>query len=407
MAMDNDEHGMLFDELERYVGRYLSEAISPNGLEYMDEWPITAKEFITNIIFVLYKDLYLELNERLRYNEHPREVLSDSDRDPDSDRRTFDRSMSAMRKRKEEDANRLGFNTEYVETISMPIKQDNEPRAYYRFSAIDEKAISSYARGQNPKGNLEIVSLLAGGRIVDSKKVSGYTLENAYKKLFEHIKASSKIRDSRQWLEGLLDLAGLEFTELPIFLYTVAKQMDIVSAKEPPYLLGVLCAVVPIGKWSCVCRFLNHRHLYVNDFFNTKISQTVASQFIGLMGLHIAVLSQARQDEEISSMLEKACTESIDEAYHYFHENYNLFDSYNEVAEGDAERWTSKFIKAYRSAVKTFTEDGAMYAEKPNSKGVRKSSKSPKPQKFNKSIKGKKPKKPKKAKPQGSAPRSE
>lgn len=371
--MDTTKNITLFDALESKVDSHVILSALTMKDHTLNTGPFKREEVVTNLIFVLYKDFYLEQNKRLRYSEHPREVLPD--RDPDSDRRASDRAMNAMRERKEKEFAGPWLDPTYMRTISTPTKYANDIKPYYHYSAVDEKAISCYNQSQNTSGYSKFISLYMGGRMIRSKDVSGDEIEDAYKRIFAHINMKSKIQDSKEWIEDLFDLASLEISSTPVFLYAVAKHMDAISVKEPSYFLRVLYEPVFTTKGPGMFRFLHHRHLFIANLFDKEKAPSTERFLKDLIALHVDVHERAKRDFAISMLLKQACTESIDEAYRYFHEKYNLFDDYSAIAEGDAERWTAKFVKAYRSAVKEITSDGKEYAAKLEAKKRKKSKK--------------------------------
>jgi len=150
---------------------------------FLFQYPIDEKQFITNIIFFLHKERYLDSVQRMRYGEYyPEEESTDS-----SHRRAFDRAMKAMSERKQKDqARRKNYNPEYRDKVLTKEKYAGKGfRSEYQLSTIDYMAVENYSRRLNP---LSIVSMLSDGRFVDSKASSSNDIFMAYNDYYYYIR---------------------------------------------------------------------------------------------------------------------------------------------------------------------------------------------------------------------------
>lgn len=338
---------------------------------------IPLDRFVANIIFLLYRDRYLDYNARLKFNEHYGQITFHDNPEYDSTRKLFERNIERTRKRKEGDFNRLHITPSYLETITTPIKQQENPKAYYYLSAIDMKAVSEY--GSDRKR--EIIALLKNGKILDTKNVSKKRISTAYEDLFNYIEMSSGLKDSQQWIETLIDISIIESSCMPVFLFAVARYMeqhikepavakylDKNAAQKVPPSLMVLCASMNIVITVIQSRFLYDRNHLISRFFFESEDETSRDAdilfhgFADLLIIHGRAFINSERDAEINNILKAVCTDSVSEAYEYFHERYDLLADYSTLDFGKAEIWTDDLVRLLRNAVIELSDDGAKYA---------------------------------------------
>jgi len=380
--------------------------------------PIPIEEFVDNIIFLLFRDCYLQKIERMRYGKYYEAIGSNLDFE--TSKVSFRRAINAMYKRKEEDAERLGLGLDYQKEISTPTKEGNL-RAFHHVSIPDGKGISSYSTSLR---DLDIVSLLKNGRILDTANIHKDKIANAYKDVFVHLEKSSKLENHQEWINALIDFSFLESSCAPVFLYAVAKYMNenhekdislflvknlfsqlVIPEEILPKMFAMLCPQVmlkfcpsvveqlnnePFGlrltlfhkmaeSWysevrhfPIQSRFLHNRVNCIDLFFGNEAQiQNSDLTFSCLLITHGFTFFSIHFDDRIMEIMEELCTTSIDDAYNYFYERYNLFVDFQGLGFEKPEIWTNQFVRIFRDVVKTLTYDGAQYAAKHASKSAR------------------------------------
>lgn len=115
-------------------------------------------EFVSHILFLLYKDYYIE--------HMPRHSIGTYG-DDSGFKRQFDRGIAAMAERQREDNDRLGIpDNPYLDHVLEKRKQEKNVSASYQVNASDVPAIMSYPRNTS---NLALVPILSSGRIASFK----------------------------------------------------------------------------------------------------------------------------------------------------------------------------------------------------------------------------------------------
>lgn len=320
-------------------------------ISYQFTGPMKQAEFVSHILFLLYKDYYIE--------HMPRHSIGTYGNDSGF-KRQFDRGIAAMAERQREDNDRLGIpDNPYLDHVLEKRKQEKNVSASYQVNASDVPAIMSYPRNTS---NLALVPILSSGRIVSSKNgTKNSEIHQAYGEYCTtyHRKAGSL--NCSEWMDGFVDLANLEVKMFPGFLYAVAKHMCAAGVKKVPEHLVMLCGQMssPIGNGNFQSRFLHHRNAWISMFFSKSCNELV-EEFLPIFYLHTVTYSSLGKDSQVQKLLSQICP---DEAKKYFEKHYNLFEDcyFPETAPGKA--WDPKITKALRKAAAVLTEAGYQYSK--------------------------------------------
>ena len=351
--MDTEQVLPNFEKLEEIVRGYMLEAILAwkQIHSWTDDDVMTTGQFVAHIVFLLYKDYYLEHAQQKRFGEHY--TSQNIKEDADSPRRSFDRAMSAMHERKEQDIERLGHRADYINRVTSKEKRGTEVSGNYHYSDIDAKAISEYSLSLQRN---RLVSLLSSGRIVDSKEVRGRDISYAYYEYVKSVHDASQAKSSREWIENLLDISNLESQCAPAFLYSVAKYMNDKNEEKIPPQIGILYSLVLISADTAVeSRFLHNRNSLIEKFFDEKQVDAVTQRIRLLLLFQTYICANAGRSLKVQSILKRLST---DDAKKYFEEKYNLFEDYSFGELQKEDSWNPKLVKKYRYVVGELTDDG-------------------------------------------------
>ena len=333
--------GSIF-QLERWIQAEVKKWAQQ--ISYQFTGPMKQTEFVSHILFLLYKDYYIE--------HMPRHSIGTYGDDPGF-KRQFSRGIVAMAKRQQEDNDRLGIpDNPYLDHVLEKRKQKENVSASYQVNASDLPAIMSYPRNTS---NLELVPILSSGRIVSSKNgTKNSQIYHAYGEYCTtyHEKAGSS--NCSEWMDAFVDLANLEVKMFPGFLYAVAKYIGTAGVKKVPEPLIMLCSQMPIGIGYIQSRFLHHRNAWIPMFFS-KSRNELAEEFWPIFYLHTVTYSSLGRDSQVQKLLPQV---SSYEAKEYFEKYYNLFEDcyFPEIASGKA--WDPKITKALRKVAAVLTQTG-------------------------------------------------
>lgn len=314
--------------------------------------PITLEQFITHIIFFLYKEYYKEHAIRRSYGEHY-QIQENAD---NPERRSLNRSMQSMYERKVKDEARLrNYNPIYRDKV-MTKENSKSPRGTYLLNNTDFMAIENYSPSL---GHLSILPMLEDGRMVVSKKASGKNISAAYKEYMEYIQSGADESDPEKWIERLIDLSDLESQCAPSFLYAVSIQLVRTGKDKIPKELALLCG----HNDGIESRFLYDRIRCIDFFFSDSQHgmQDLCEYFMNLLEIQRFLL---RETGDIWDHLLQAI--SVEDAKRYFEKRYDLFDALIFPALRKETTWPPNHVKLYRKVVAYFTHDGAEQATKVN-----------------------------------------
>ena len=334
---------LLKTEIQEKVQQYAQQR------QYNFPGPITQEEFVNHILFLLYKDYYIE--------NQPRYSVGKFGDDPGF-KRQFGRGMTAMLKRQQEDNERLGIpGNPYLNCVSQKSKLGNEVSASYHVNASDLAAVMSYPRNTS---NREIVKILSSGRAASSKNgAPNAEIYRAYQEYCQMYHKKAQQTDPVEWMDAFMDLANLEVQVFPGFLYAVAKYMGTAGIKKVPEHLMMLCSYVSIGKIHVQSRFLHSRNAWIHLFFSESYNQMI-NKFEPIFRLHAETYCSLGSNRYVQGLLAQI---SPSEARAYLSRHYNLFEDYYfpEIADGKA--WNPQITRAFRRVTAVLSENGNQYSK--------------------------------------------
>ena len=174
----------------------------------------TYHQFVAHLVFWIYKDFYIDNLPRKSFSalNQTKDIVDNSTMDKETYRRYIDRGIEKVYKQKQQDAERLGTSTEYIDLVAKKEKQDGEKSEVYHLTEVDIPAIESYQAD-----GLEIIHLLTRGTIVHSKGgVSGKKIASAYKEYLAYIEKGKQQTDSDAWINALI-CHRLSHSAVPLF----------------------------------------------------------------------------------------------------------------------------------------------------------------------------------------------
>ena len=313
----------------------------------------TYDQFIHHMVFLLYKDHYIDSSKRKSFRDWERTlwIKKQPNEDPDVYRRKMNRSLNIMLAQKRHDIERLGICGDYIDLVARKTKMEHDRANTYHLTDLDVAATESY----NSDG-LKLIDLLKKGTMAYSKGgISGADIAEAYHQYWEQIQKDGAQSDSGKWVQSLINLSNIETWCLPYILYAIAKYMDTHKLEYIPPCLSIICSKVDFTSDSAmISRFLCERSRNIHRFFNSEDAQAAVNQFWNLLLIQGLTANKVQNDFKVKECLSEI---SPTAARYYFEEHYNLFSTCSSP-DWNACYWAPSLVKAYRMAVSELTHSG-------------------------------------------------
>lgn len=323
-----------------------------DSIDFTFDSRISLTDFTRQILFCWFK--------KITAMQLPRMNISYYTKDKYGEVEDQSKLVKRMRKialdRNERDLMRLGISkvNPYAEMLRELSPQKQGQSSGYHMSKLDIETFLNSARNTG----LPIIALLKDGMIIDAKRASGEKIKDAYMDWGRYLKGQAEEDDPKCWLYNLLDVASLETSLCPSFLYQIACYMEDNNIKTVPEIIcalaGVCAVYIPGGTIRVQSRFLMQRESLIPFVFQED-TETVSEYLIKLLILHWGIMHEVQNTPEVYETIEKLPEEQKAD---YLQKWYNIMNvSYDES------RFTPSFIKKLREAARAIT-DPQLYQNK-------------------------------------------
>lgn len=309
----------------------ISEYMNEESFEYIFSGIIEFEDFVTQILFEKYKEVYLISSKKssLRSYIQPGETF-------DSDYQQLKRILSFSNYYKEnkiENLTEKGIDFNQIFGLKVHVTENiTEKIAGLSLSELDIFQLITMQQ-------LELLKSITTKRIVSSKKISNKRFIEMFKAMDNYYLDVKKVLKADNFFYHLINFYDLErnyFTEL---VYRIATYIDEQNLREyniENFAVLFNIAIADIN-FQSANRFLKHRHAYIAELINGN--QTTYTQLVHVL-YQKAILVTHFKDR-----IDRAYRElDLSHVEKHLMQKYNLFDTITYDKE-----WNNKKIKIVRS----------------------------------------------------------